>query len=151
MPFSLRKVTPSHSKTATTHTKFLDIQSHIGSAFMRVVTAESLRGKWLTASCLREMIKQRYAFRDASDFTPQTLTKAINKVLMSSKRRETVSRATCSSFPTLREWRRSFLREASHTDQQLTLIRPLLIGYYWKRSEYARIRATTLLRESQEI
>ncbi len=83
MPFSLRKVTPSASKTETTHTNTLDIHPHVGSAFMSVVTAESLRGKWLTASCLREIIKQRYAFRDASDFTPAMLTRAINKVNLS--------------------------------------------------------------------
>jgi hypothetical protein len=76
MPFSI-------STAGTERPPKLDIKLRVGQAFMNVVKCESLRDKWLTASYLLKMIKQRYTFRDASDFNVQVLNRAILKVNMS--------------------------------------------------------------------
>jgi hypothetical protein len=51
-----------------------------------VVEGESLRNKWLTASGLENMIKHRYAFRDASNFTLTAMNKVIQLATMASDR-----------------------------------------------------------------
>jgi hypothetical protein len=81
MPSSNPLVNLSPSKTGTVKPPTLDIRLRVGQAFTSLVTRDkSLRGKWLTASCLVNIIKQRYAFRDDSDFTATVLNKATYKV-----------------------------------------------------------------------
>jgi hypothetical protein len=72
---------PSASTAVTDRPPKLGIKLRVGQAFIEVVKCESLRDKWLTASCLLRMIKQRYGFRDdASDFSVLMLNRAILKV-----------------------------------------------------------------------
>jgi hypothetical protein len=80
MSSSLPLVTHSLFKPKTERQKKPDLKLRIGQAFMSLVKGESLRDKWLTESCVLGMIKQRYPFRDASDFDLSDLAKAIFKV-----------------------------------------------------------------------
>jgi hypothetical protein len=47
---------PSVATTATDRKTKQDVKLRVGQAFMKVVKCESLRDKWLTASCLLRMI-----------------------------------------------------------------------------------------------
>jgi hypothetical protein len=80
MSRSLPLVTLSPLNAQTVKPPTLDVKLCVGQAFISVVKGEAFRGKWLTASCLLKLIKQRYAFRDDSDFDVPTLNKAILKV-----------------------------------------------------------------------
>jgi hypothetical protein len=80
MSGSLPVVTPSPCISATVRPATLDMKSCVGQAFTSVLQGGSLRGKWLTASCLVKLIKQRFDFRDAADFNAVMLNQATFQV-----------------------------------------------------------------------
>jgi hypothetical protein len=80
MASSLPGVTPSPIQVSSVKPPTLDLKLRVKQAFVNVVEGESLRNKWLTASGLENMIKHRYAFRDASNFTLTAMNKVISKL-----------------------------------------------------------------------